>query len=107
MSLIDDYNRDGYVVVRNVIDADLIKEASNHVEWLMKKNPGRRPEQLWQDLIPNDPFWVRLVGDRRLGAEFGADPLAHERGGGVPQIDVGIEARRDALDHHHRLLEQQ
>jgi ectoine hydroxylase-related dioxygenase (phytanoyl-CoA dioxygenase family) len=66
MSLIEDYNRDGYVVVRKVIDPDLIKEASNHVEWLMKKNPGRRPEQLWQDLIPNDPFWVRLISDRRL-----------------------------------------
>ena len=66
MKLIDQYNRDGYVIVRNVLDAALIKEASDHVEWLMKKNPGRRPEQLWQDLIPNDPFWVRLVGDGRL-----------------------------------------
>lgn len=66
MKIIDQYNRDGYVIVRNVLDPDLVREASNHVEWLMKKNPGRRPEQLWQDLIPNDPFWVRLISDDRL-----------------------------------------
>lgn len=66
MSLLDQYNRDGYVIARKVIDADLIREASDHVEWLTKKNPDRRPEQLWQDLIPHDPFWVRLVGDDRL-----------------------------------------
>ncbi|MBP6508663.1 MAG: hypothetical protein KA257_13965, partial [Opitutaceae bacterium] len=66
MKLIDQYHRDGYVIVRNVIDADLIREASDHVEWLIKKNPDRRPEQLWQDLIPHDPFWVRLIGDDRL-----------------------------------------
>ncbi len=66
MKLLDQYNRDGYVIARNVIDADLIREASDHVEWLTKKNPDRRPEQLWQDLIPQDPFWVRLVGDDRL-----------------------------------------
>ena len=47
MKIIDDYNRDGYVIVRNVLDADLIHEASDHVEWLMRNNPGRRPEQLW------------------------------------------------------------
>jgi len=66
MKLIDQYDRDGYVVVRNVLDPDLIREASGHVEWLMRNNPGRRPEQLWQDLIPNDPFWVRLISDDRL-----------------------------------------
>lgn len=66
MKIIDQYNRDGYVIVRNVLDAALIQEASDHVEWLMKNNPGRRPEQLWQDLIPNDPFWLRLISDDRL-----------------------------------------
>jgi len=65
-SIRQQYDEDGYVIVRNVLDADLIGEASNHVEWLMKNNPGRRPEQLWQDLIANDPFWVRLISDDRL-----------------------------------------
>ena len=65
-SIRQQYDEQGYVIVRNVLDADLIGEASNHVEWLIKNNPDRRPEQLWQDLIANDPFWVRLVGDDRL-----------------------------------------
>ena len=65
-SIHQQYDEQGYVIVRNVLDADLIGEASNHVEWLIKNNPDRRPEQLWQDLIANDPFWVRLVGDDRL-----------------------------------------
>lgn len=65
-SIVQEYDRDGYVIVRNVLDAALIGEASRHVEWLIQNNPGRRPEQLWQDLVANDPFWVRLVGDDRL-----------------------------------------
>ena len=66
MNIKEEYDRDGYVIVRNVLDADLIAEAGGHVEWLMRNNPGRRPEQLWEDLIPNDPFWVRLISDDRL-----------------------------------------
>lgn len=66
MKLIDQYNRDGYVVVRNVIDPSLVREASNHVEWLIQHNPGRRPELLGTDLISSDPFWVRLISDDRL-----------------------------------------
>jgi len=66
MSMMEDYHRDGYVIVRNVLDTGLIREASSHVDWLIRNNPGRRPEQLWEDLIPNDAFWVRLVSDSRL-----------------------------------------
>ena len=65
-SIRQQYDRDGYVIVRKVLDVELIGEASRHVEWLIKNNPGRRPEQLWQDLVANDPFWVRLVADDRL-----------------------------------------
>lgn len=65
-SIRQQFEKDGYVIVRHVLDAELIGEASNHIEWLMKTNPGRRPERLWQDLVANDPFWVRLVGDDRL-----------------------------------------
>jgi len=60
------YGDEGYVIFRNVIDIDLILEASNHVEWLIKNNPGRRPETLGADLVADDPFWVRLIGDERL-----------------------------------------
>lgn len=62
----EQYDRDGYVIFRNVLDADLIAEASRHVEWLEKQNPGRSTEELDCDLVTNDPFWVRLVGDSRL-----------------------------------------
>lgn len=62
----EQYDREGYVVVRGVLDADLIGEASRHVEWLLARNPGVRPEQLHHPLMKDDPFWVRLVADDRL-----------------------------------------
>ncbi|MDX1932165.1 MAG: phytanoyl-CoA dioxygenase family protein [Capsulimonadales bacterium] len=60
------YERDGYVLFPDVLDADLIREASDHVDWLLAKNPGLRPEQLHHHLITRDPFWVRLISDDRL-----------------------------------------
>src|SRR5436190_11508156 len=65
-SIRGDYERDGYCLVRSVLDEALLQEAKSHVDWLIAKNPGRRPEQFDCDLIINDPFWVRLVGDARL-----------------------------------------
>src|SRR5438552_78260 len=62
----EQFDRDGYVVFRAVLDAELIREASGHVDWLLAKNPGLRPEQLGHTLMKDDPFWVRLVGDERL-----------------------------------------
>ena len=60
------YRLDGYVIVREGIDADLVAEAQQHVHWLIKENPGVRPEQLHAHLAVNDPFWIRLVSDERL-----------------------------------------
>ncbi len=60
------FERDGYVVFRNVLDAELIQEASQHVEWLQKKHPDLRPEHLGHTLVRHDPFWLRLVSDDRL-----------------------------------------
>ena len=60
------YDREGYAVFRNVIDGGLIQEASDHVAWLMRQNPGLRPEQLGHTLMRDDPFWVRLISDDRL-----------------------------------------
>ena len=60
------YDRDGYALFRNVIDADLIREASSHIDWLIARHPELRPEQLWHTLVPGDPFWVRLISDDRL-----------------------------------------
>ncbi len=63
---IEQYQRDGYVIFREVLDADLIREASDHVEWLMARHPDHRPERLGHDLMTDDPFWVRLISDDRL-----------------------------------------
>ncbi len=60
------YERDGYVAIRNVIDIGLVEEGRRHIEWLLEKNPGTRPEQLHHSLMTDDPFWVRLVSDPRL-----------------------------------------
>ncbi len=65
-SLKEQFDRDGYAIYENVIDADLVREASDHVDWLLRKNPDLRPEQLHNNLMTDDPFWVRLVGDERL-----------------------------------------
>jgi ectoine hydroxylase-related dioxygenase (phytanoyl-CoA dioxygenase family) len=60
------FERDGYAIFRDVLDADLIREASDHVDWLQAQNPTLRPEKLDYTLLIDDPFWVRLVGDDRL-----------------------------------------
>ena len=65
-SIRETYDREGYVAVRNVLDKDLIAEAGEHVEWVASRHPERRPELLVQDLVANDPFWVRLISDDRL-----------------------------------------
>ncbi|MEM7128289.1 MAG: phytanoyl-CoA dioxygenase family protein [Chloroflexota bacterium] len=60
------YDRDGYVIVRQVIDVDLVREANQHIDWLIQKHPDLRPELLGYSLVPDDPFWIRLVSDSRL-----------------------------------------
>ena len=65
-SLKEQFDRDGYAIYEDVIDADLMREASDHVDWLLQKNPDLRPEQLHNNQMTDDPFWVRLVGDERL-----------------------------------------
>jgi ectoine hydroxylase-related dioxygenase (phytanoyl-CoA dioxygenase family) len=60
------YREDGYVIFREVIDADLIREADAHVRWLQERYPERRGEDLSTELVASDPFWVRLVSDDRL-----------------------------------------
>ena len=60
------YQEDGYLIFKKVLDVNLLQETSNHVDWLMEKNPDLRPENLGHFLMSDDPFWVRLVGDGRL-----------------------------------------
>lgn len=60
------YEREGYVIVRDAVDADLVQEARSHIEWLLRQNPDTQPEKLDKELMTDDPFWVRLVADERL-----------------------------------------
>jgi ectoine hydroxylase-related dioxygenase (phytanoyl-CoA dioxygenase family) len=60
------FDRDGYAIYENVLDAALVAEASAHVDWLAKRNPDLRPENLHHQLVAQDPFWVRLISDERL-----------------------------------------
>lgn len=60
------YEKDGYVTFHDVLDADLIQEAKQHIDWLVKKHPNVRPENLHSNFMPEDPFWVRLVSEDRL-----------------------------------------
>ncbi len=60
------YQKSGFVIVKKVIDPDLVEEGQRHVAWLLKKNPGTRPEQLHHTLVADDPFWVRFISDHRL-----------------------------------------
>jgi len=62
----DQFERDGYAIFPEVLDAELIQEASDHVDWLLAKHPDLRPEQLHHNLVSDDPFWIRLVSDDRL-----------------------------------------
>jgi phytanoyl-CoA hydroxylase len=60
------YERDGFVIFRNVLDAGLLAQASQHVAWLQRRHPELRGEDLGHELVARDPFWVRLVSDNRL-----------------------------------------
>jgi phytanoyl-CoA hydroxylase len=60
------YARDGFAIIRGVLDPRLIDEARSHVAWLCKQYPDLRPEHLHHPLMRDDAFWVRLVTDPRL-----------------------------------------
>ncbi len=64
--LTTDYETNGFAILRGVVDADLIQEANDHIEWLGRKYPELRPEEYHHPLMRNDAFWVRLVTDERL-----------------------------------------
>lgn len=64
--IVEQYEKDGYLMFPDVLDAGLMQEAKEHVDWLINKNPDLRPENLHTNLIHDDPFWLRLVSDDRL-----------------------------------------
>jgi phytanoyl-CoA hydroxylase len=60
------FARDGYVVLRDVLDPGLVAHADAHVDWLLGRHPDLRAEQLGHELAIGDPFWLRLVSHDRL-----------------------------------------
>jgi phytanoyl-CoA hydroxylase len=64
--LVEQYNRDGYAIVRNAIPKDLVSEMQQHVEYLQKKYPTVPTEHLHHLILQNDAFWMRLCNERRL-----------------------------------------
>ena len=62
----EQFEANGCAIYRDVLDADLVAEAGDHVVWLSEKHSDLRPEQLHHNLMTDDPFWVRLVSDSRL-----------------------------------------
>jgi phytanoyl-CoA hydroxylase len=66
VKLKEEYEQNGFAILRGVIDPGLIAEANAHTEWLGKKYRGLRPEEYHHPLMRNDAFWVRMVADERL-----------------------------------------
>ena len=64
--LVDQYHRDGFIILRDVIDDSLVKECQQHIEFLQKKYPSIPGEHFHHPVMRNDPFWVRLISDQRL-----------------------------------------
>jgi phytanoyl-CoA hydroxylase len=62
----EEFDRNGFAVLRNVVDPALIEETRAHVEWLTKRYPDLRPEHFHHPLVRNDAFWVRLITDSRF-----------------------------------------
>jgi phytanoyl-CoA hydroxylase len=65
-AIVRDYEKNGFAIIRDVLDAELVKEAQAHVEWLGRRYPHLRPEEYHHPLMRNDAFWVRMVTDDRL-----------------------------------------
>lgn len=81
--LLEQYQNDGFIILRNVLDADLIEECRRHIEYLQVKYPSIPGEHLHHPIMRNDPFWVRLLSDPRLldlAAVFGT-PFIEPDGG--------------------------
>lgn len=55
-NIVEQYEQEGYVIVRNVLDADLVAEGRDHIDWLLQKNPHLRPEQLGHQMMTQDAF---------------------------------------------------
>ena len=61
-----EYSKNGYAIIRNIIDANLISEIQGHVNWLSKKYPDIHPESFHHHLLVHDPFIHHLLNNKNL-----------------------------------------
>ncbi len=92
--IVETYERRGCVIVRNVLDADTMRDIAGHVQWhLGRSRPGTELVQFARNA--DDPFWYRIVSDDRLLdiaqeflgpdiAVFASAYFAKAAGGGKP-----------------------
>lgn len=66
MDSVEQYDRDGYTIVRDVLDDTLVAQARDHIEWLKRKYADVKYEDLGTGSVEMDPFWLHLVSDDRL-----------------------------------------
>ena len=60
------YDKNGYAIIRDVIDPELVSEVEDHVHWLSKKYPDTRPEAFHHSLLVHDPFIHHLLDNKNL-----------------------------------------
>jgi ectoine hydroxylase-related dioxygenase (phytanoyl-CoA dioxygenase family) len=60
------YDREGYAIIKNVIEPDLAKEIEAHVKWLSKKYPTTRPEAFHHNMLIHDPFIHHLLHQKKI-----------------------------------------
>jgi len=63
---INRYNNDGYAIIKNVLEPEIIRELNKHVMWLREKNPHIRPESFHHHLLVKDPFIHYLLHQEKL-----------------------------------------
>ena len=61
-----EYDKNGYAIVRDVIESELVSEVEDHVHWLSKKYPDTRPEAFHHSLLVYDPFIHHLLDSEKL-----------------------------------------
>ncbi len=64
--IVEQYQRNGYVIVPNVLDEAIIEQSREHIQYLQRQHPKLRAEQLATGIVPMDEFWLRLVSEPRL-----------------------------------------
>ena len=59
------YERDGYAIVKNVVDKEVADEIKSHINWLVKKYTNTRPEAFHHDMLIRDPLIPHLLHQKK------------------------------------------